>query len=76
MHDNNKPGLCRVEMNHDYGARVVQRSASRVLFCPRADPPVLLWMVLTVVVVLRGGEEGSSRPSSSSWEQPWSMART
>lgn len=42
--------------------------------------PVLLWMVLTVVAV-RGGEwvlllPTATPPSSSSWEQPFSMART
>lgn len=45
-----------------------------------SHPPVLLWMVLTVVVV-RGGElvlllPAVALPSSSSCEQPFSMART
>lgn len=40
-----------------------------------AHSPVLLWMVLTVVVV-RGGEDDLSDTHSSSWEQPFSMART
>lgn len=43
--------------------------------------PVLLWMVLTVVADVRGGEDGNSSsglpPSpSSSPAQPWSIALT
>ncbi len=50
-------------------------------FLPCSALPVLLWMVLTVVADVRGGEDGSrSRglpPSpSSSPAQPWSMALT
>lgn len=48
--------------------------------CALSNRPVLLWMVLTVVVV-RGGElvllfPTVTPPSSSSCEQPFSMART
>ncbi|KAL0613703.1 hypothetical protein AAY473_017175 [Plecturocebus cupreus] len=43
--------------------------------CGPAHSPVLLWMVLTVVVV-RGGEDDLRDTHSSSWEQPFSMART
>lgn len=63
-------GLCMTTHVHEHKR---ESSACR-------HRPVLLWMVLTVVVV-RGGElvlllPAVTPPSSSSCEQPFSMART